>query len=223
MQLAMEEINSKNTEKGLPSLFMGIGINTGEVIVGNIGSKERAKYGVVGHNINLASRVEGATLGGQVLITPSTYEQVKDLVVVREVRPVRFKGVEEDIDLYDVVGIKGPYGLVLPDRVEPADPLKKPIAVILNKMHGKNKGSSGLSAELTHFSTQWATVIISEEIAHLQEVRIDFAGDDDEDRIYLYAKIANVTRQNDHYVHSVQISYLTPMVIQFVEQFSRSG
>jgi adenylate cyclase len=223
MQLAMEEINSENTEKGLPYLLMGIGINTGEVIVGNIGSKERAKYGVVGHNINLASRVEGASLGGQVLITPSTYEQVKDLVVVRGIRPVRFKGVEEDIDLYDVVGIKGPYDLVLPDRVEPANPLKKPIPVILHKAHGKKTGSSGLSAQLTHFSTQWAAVMVSEEIAPLQEVRIDFTGDEDEDRIYLYAKVANVTRQDDHYVHLVQISYLSPMVAEFVEQFSRSG
>lgn len=222
MQLAMEGINIENTEKGLPSLFMGIGINTGEVIVGNIGSKERAKYGVVGHNINLASRVQGATLGGQILITPSTFEQVKDLVVVRGVRPVRFKGVEEDIDLYDVVGIKEPYDLVLPDRIEHADPLKKSIPVILTKMHGKKTGSTVLGAELTHFSTRWATVIVSEEIPSLQEVRIDFTGNKDEDRIYLYGKVANLTQQDDHYVHSIQISYLTPMVTLFVEQFSRS-
>ena len=220
MQLAMEEVNSENSEKGLPPLFMGIGINTGEVIVGNIGSKERAKYGVVGHNINLASRVEGATLGGQVLITPSTYEQVKDIVIVRGVRPVRFKGVEEDIDLYDVIGIKEPYNLALPDRVELAEPLKKPIPVILHKMHGKKTGSSGLSAELTHFSNQWATVIVAEEIAPLQEVRIDFTGDEDENRIYLYAKVANVTRRADRYSHSTQITYLTPMVTEFVNGFS---
>ena len=220
MQLAMEEVNSENSERGLPPLFMGIGINTGEVIVGNIGSKERAKYGVVGHNINLASRVEGATLGGQVLITPSTYEQVKDIVIVRGVRPVRFKGVEEDIDLYDVIGIKEPYNLALPDRVEYTEPLKKPIPVILHKMHGKKMGSSGLSAELTHFSTQWATVIVAEEIAPLQEVRIDFTGDEDENRIYLYAKVATVTRRADRYSHSTQITYLTPMVTEFVNGFS---
>jgi len=185
MQLAMEEVNRENSDKGLPPLSMGIGINTGEVIVGNIGSKERAKYGVVGHNINLASRVEGVTLGGQVLITPSTYEQVKDMVVVRGVRPVKFKGVEEDIDIYDVIAIKEPYDLVLPDLMEHPEPLKKPIPVILHKMHGKKMGSSGLSAELTHFSIQWANVLVAEEIAPLQEVRIDFTGDENEDRIYM--------------------------------------
>jgi sigma-B regulation protein RsbU (phosphoserine phosphatase) len=220
MQLAMGEINRQNSEKGLPYLFMGIGINTGEVIVGNIGSKERAKYGVVGHNINLASRVEGAALGGQVLITPSTYEQVKDLVVVRGVRPVRFKGVEDDIDLYDVIGIKAPYDLRLPNLIEHAEPLEKPIPVHLHKMHGKKTESSGLTGELTHFSTHWATVIVSEEIAPLQEVRIDFTGEEDEDRIYLYAKVAAADRQGDRHSHSTQITYLTPMVTQFIDGFS---
>ena len=217
MQLAMEALNRQNSEKGLPHLFMGIGINTGDVIVGNIGSKERAKYGVVGHNINLASRVEGATLGGQVLITPSTYKQVKDLLVVRGVRPVRFKGLEEDIDLYDVIGIKGPYNLALPERFDHAEPLERPIPVTVYKMQGKKTESSGLNAELTHFSNQWATVVVAEKIAPLQEVRIDFTGDDGEDRIYFYAKVATVSQQDDRHSHSTQITYLTPMVTKYID------
>ncbi|MBW2327819.1 MAG: hypothetical protein JRF45_15390 [Deltaproteobacteria bacterium] len=143
-----------------------------------------------------------------------------DIVIVRGVRPVRFKGVEEDIDLYDVAGIKGPYNLRLPNRVEHPELLKKPIPVILHKMHGKKTESSGLTAELTHFSTQWATVIVAEEIAPLQEVRIDFAGGEDEHRIYLYAKVATVAPQDDRHSHSTQITYLTPMVTEFVDGFS---
>ena len=223
MQLGMEEVNRKNKEKGLPPLHMGIGINTGDVIVGNIGSKERAKYGVVGHNINLASRVEGSTMGGQILIAPSTYEQVKDMVVVRAVRPVRFKGVEEDINLYDVIGMKAPYNLMLPDVTGEGTPLKTPISVTLNRMKDKKAVSAGIVAELTHFSSLWATLKVAEEIASLQEVRIDFIGEETDGKVYMYAKVANVTRQDDHYVHSVQISYLTPMVTQFVERVSRSG
>jgi adenylate cyclase len=223
MQLGMEDVNRQNKERGLPPLYMGIGINTGDVIVGNIGSKERAKYGVVGHNINLASRVEGATIGGQILITPSTYEQVKDLVIVRKVRSTRFKGVEEDIDLYDVIGMKAPYDLMLPNVTEEGDPLQIPISVKINLMKDKKAVSTTMVAELTHFSTLWASLKGSEEIAPLQEVRIDFIGEGTDRKIYMYAKVANVVRQNDHYVHSLQISYLTPMVTQFVEQFSRSG
>jgi len=221
MQLGMEEVNRKNKEKGLPPLHMGIGINTGEVIVGNIGSKERAKYGVVGHNINLTSRVEGATIGGQVLITPSTYEQIKALVIVRSVRPVRFKGVEEDIDLYDVIGMKAPYNLMLPDVTGEAIPLKTPISVTLNRMKDKKAVSAAIVGELTHFSSLWATLKGAEEIAPLQDVRIDFIGEETDEKVNMYVKVINVTRQDDHYVHSVQISYLTPMATEFINSFSQ--
>jgi class 3 adenylate cyclase len=223
MQLGMEDVNRQNKEKGLPLLYMGIGINTGDAIVGNIGSKERAKYGVVGHNINLASRVEGATIGGQILITASTYEQVKDLVIVRAVRSIRFKGVEEDIDLYDVIGMKAPYNLMLLDVTEEGTPLKIPILVKINLMKDKKAAPMAMVAELTHFSTLWASLKSSEEIAPFQEVRIDFIGEQTDRKIYMYAKVVNVARKDNHYVHSAQISYLTPMVVQFVDQFSRSG
>ncbi|MDH3357098.1 MAG: adenylate/guanylate cyclase domain-containing protein [Desulfobacteraceae bacterium] len=220
MQLGMEEVNRKNNEKGLPPLYMGIGINTGDVIVGNIGSKERAKYGVVGHNINLTSRVEGATIGGQILITPSTYEKIKDLLIVRSVRSIRFKGVEENIDLYDVIGMKAPYNLMLPDVTDERTPLKTPISVTLNRMKDKKAVSEAIVAELTHFSSLWATLKVAEEIAPLQELRIDFIGEKTDGKVYMYAKVANVTRQDDHYLHSVHISYLTPMVTQFIKRLS---
>jgi adenylate cyclase len=201
---------------------MGIGINTGDVIVGNIGSKERAKYGVVGHNINLASRVEGATIGGQVLITPSTYEQIKDLVIVRSVRSMRFKGVEEDIDLYDVIGIKAPYNLMLPDILEEGTPLNTPVSVMLNRMKDKKGVSATMVAELTHFSNLWATLKVAEEIAPLQEVRIDFNAEETDGKVYMYAKVVSVIREEDFFLHSVQISYLTPMVTQFIMRMSGS-
>ena len=220
MQLGMEEVNRKNNEKGLPPLYMGIGINTGDVIVGNIGSKERAKYGVVGHNINLTSRVEGSTIGGQILITPSTHEKIKDLLIVRSVRSIRFKGVEENIDLYDVIGMKAPYNLMLPDVTDERTPLKTPISVTLNRMKDKKAVSEAIVAELTHFSSLWATLKVAEEIAPLQELRIDFIGEKTDGKVYMYAKVANVTRQDDHYLHSVHISYLTPMVTQFIKRLS---
>src|SRR5919199_206029 len=69
MQLAMEEINEKIKEWGFSPLEMGIGINTGEVVVGNIGSEKRAKYTALGSSVNLAFRIESYTTGGQILIS----------------------------------------------------------------------------------------------------------------------------------------------------------
>ena len=72
MQAQIESINKINQSQGLPSISMGIGINTGEVIAGNIGSAKRAKYGVVGHTVNLTSRIEDQTKPGEILVSKDT-------------------------------------------------------------------------------------------------------------------------------------------------------
>ena len=74
MQLAMAEVNQRLAAKGAAELEMGIGIHTGRVIVGNIGSLRRTKYAAVGSNVNLAGRIESFTTGGQLLISESTRE-----------------------------------------------------------------------------------------------------------------------------------------------------
>ena len=83
MQLALLEFNAEQCQLHLPELAMGIGINTGEVIVGNIGSLKRSKYGAVGSAINTAYRIESHTVGGQILLSPDTYERVQGLAQVR--------------------------------------------------------------------------------------------------------------------------------------------
>ena len=85
MQAAMDEINAENEAEGLPRLAMGIGVNTGSVVVGNIGSERRTKYSVVGSDVNFASRMEAFALAGQVLISAATYSRVRDLVEVDNV------------------------------------------------------------------------------------------------------------------------------------------
>jgi adenylate cyclase len=74
MQLAMDNVNEKMTDWGLPLLEMGIAINTGEVVVGNIGSETRTKYGIVGSHVNLTYRIESYTVGGQIFISESTFQ-----------------------------------------------------------------------------------------------------------------------------------------------------
>ncbi len=109
MQEAMKAVNELNSHSGLPELAMGIGINTGEVIVGNIGSEQRAKYGVVGHNVNFAARVESYTDGGQILVSDRTLEACAGLLETRGEMTVRPKGFDEDVRLHDIYGIGGPY------------------------------------------------------------------------------------------------------------------
>ena len=78
MQRAMAELNRRNEAEGLPRLEMGIAVHTGEVIVGNVGSERRTKYGVVGSAVNHAGRIESFTVGGQVLISEATLRAAGD-------------------------------------------------------------------------------------------------------------------------------------------------
>ncbi len=109
MQQAMQAVNDLNQQSGLPELATGIGINTGEVIVGNIGSEQRAKYGVVGHNVNFASRIESYTDGGQILVSDRTHEACAGLLETRGEMSVRPKGFDEDVLIHDICGIGGTY------------------------------------------------------------------------------------------------------------------
>jgi class 3 adenylate cyclase len=118
MQLAMKEVNERNKRDGLPDVVMGIGINTGDIVVGNIGSKKRTKYGVVGSNVNLTSRIESYTVGGQTLVSARTLEVCDGLVRVDDQLEVMPKGVKNPIIISEIGGIGGDYNIFLPEKKE---------------------------------------------------------------------------------------------------------
>jgi class 3 adenylate cyclase len=115
MQHAMAEVNQLNRSSGLAEVATGIGVHTGEVIVGSIGSEARAKYGVVGHNVNYVSRVESFTKGGQILISERVLECCEGILETRGSMAVRPKGFDHEVQLFDVASIAGEYGLTLAD------------------------------------------------------------------------------------------------------------
>src|SRR3989449_10726274 len=97
MQRAMVDINRRYVERGRPRFEMGIGVNSGEAVVGNIGSEQRAKYAVVGSAVNLAARVEGCTVGGQIFVTAATLDRIRALADVAEPVRVELKGIAEPV------------------------------------------------------------------------------------------------------------------------------
>jgi adenylate cyclase len=113
MQNALRKLNDEITAEGYPALEMGIGINTGSVIVGNIGSEARAKYGIVGTVVNRTARIESNTVGGQVLIGEPTYRLVRELVKADPPRSAAMKGLKSPLVYYSVTAIGPPYDVVL--------------------------------------------------------------------------------------------------------------
>jgi len=86
-------------------LSFGVGINVGEVVVGNIGTKSRMDYTAIGDAVNLAKRLQENAGGGRILLSHSTYEQVKDHVSVRALPPLKVKGRMEPEPAYDLISL----------------------------------------------------------------------------------------------------------------------
>lgn len=105
MQNAMREVNAWNRERGYPELAMGIGVNSGTCVVGNIGSGNKMKYGCMGETVNLAGRLESFSIGGQIHISENTRKMVRmDLVIAGEKSFIP-KGGRGEMKFYRISGI----------------------------------------------------------------------------------------------------------------------
>ncbi|MBW1644193.1 MAG: adenylate/guanylate cyclase domain-containing protein [Deltaproteobacteria bacterium] len=165
MQNAMEELNSDQQRLGLPELSMGIGINSGEVVVGNIGSEKRAKYGAIGTPINTAFRIESHTVGGQILISPSTYEKVQSLVNFCGTMEVQVKGIDQPVTLYDVFGMGGEYQVAMIEKtIGSFTSLKPPLPITCFLLEGKILSKTGMPGYIVRLAESAAEISLEGQV-----------------------------------------------------------
>jgi class 3 adenylate cyclase/ActR/RegA family two-component response regulator len=215
MQLAMVQVNDSNREMGLPMVEMGIGINTGEVVVGNIGSMQRAKYGVVGSAVNITSRIESYTTGGQIMISQSTLDAVRDFVDVEERMNVEAKGVSLTIPIYSVAGIRGRPDLALP-RIEcELSPPSAPLSVRFAVVHGKGPSGEVIEGKVTRLSRQNAEIEAPSGAPAFANLKLLFNIGGEEVIGNLYAKVSS--GESPAGVFQVRFTSVPPEIESFLE------
>lgn len=104
----LRKLQEKWKAEGKAIIDIGIGVNTGDMVVGNMGSKDKMEYTVIGDNVNLGSRLEGLNkqYKTHIIISDATYQNVKDIVEARPLGSEKVKGKTKAVDIYEVIGRK---------------------------------------------------------------------------------------------------------------------
>ncbi|GMO27692.1 MAG: hypothetical protein Ta2F_03280 [Termitinemataceae bacterium] len=183
MQNTMSRVNEWNKENGYPSLKMGIGINTGECIVGNIGADKTMKYNVIGKHVNLCGRIESYTSGGQIYISEYTRDNTKAKLKIMHTEKINPKGIPQPISIFLVRGIGFPYSL---DENIESVPVRliEPLIVSSYSIHGKHVETDPKNVRILAISEHEA-VVACRELNILENLRLCSAGYD------VFAKVSS--------------------------------
>ena len=115
MQNGITHLNRDRAAAGLQTVRIGIGVTTGQAIVGNIGSEERLEYTAIGDSVNLASRLEGVACEGQIIINEEVHRYVRDYVVADKLEPMMVKGKSDPVQAWNITSLKP--GVKLPEDI----------------------------------------------------------------------------------------------------------
>ncbi len=212
MQLAMPDFNRKNRRDGVWDLEMAIGINLGDVVVGNIGSEKRAKYTVVGSTINLASRIESYATGDQILISESLFEELREKIIVRQSFGIKPKGARHPMEVYDVIGFVGDVELALPDFDQQMIPLPRPWPITYAVLNDKIVNASICHGQIVALSSKLARLSGSQLPEFLANIKLTLpeapahAGDSAE----IYAKIIEPVKSDNKDFVTIRFTAVTP-------------
>ncbi len=174
MQLAMGAVQERLRQRGLPLLEMGIGIHTGEVVVGNIGSEKRTKYGIVGSPVNLTYRIEAYTRGGQIFISEEAWQAAGSSVRISSKKQVQPKGVNQPITIYEVYGVSGLYNIYLPQEQEVPLALPKPIPLQYAMITDKQINQTIQRGKLVKLSSRGGTIQAEQLPDELTNLKLNF-------------------------------------------------
>ena len=201
---------------------MGIGINSGEVVVGNIGSKKRTKYAAIGSPINKAYRIESYTIGGQILISATTYNKLKSMVHIRGTMKAHFKGIDQAVTLYDVSGIAGKYTLSLnKSAIETFNRIETSLPIRCSILKDKAVSDKTIRGHITHLGESSAQVSLTEKIELYSNIKIMLKLQEASDLSDIYAKVVSIDQSmsdSSNAIVCIEFTWLSQDVKKFLKK-----
>jgi class 3 adenylate cyclase len=217
MQLGMAAVNAENEREGLPALQMGIALHTGDVVVGNIGSETRAKYGIVGSHVNLTARIESFTVGGQILLSESTRALIGPELEIGRTMSIDAKGFKERIVVHDLLGLGPPYDLFLPVRDEQHLALSRALPVHLSRLSEKHVDADVIEGSIVSLSLAGAEIHARPVPPPFANLRMRFAGElAARAPADLYAKVLESSEAEGRF--EVRFTSFSPAMVSFLRE-----
>jgi adenylate cyclase len=192
MQKAMASVNELNLQNGWPPIEMGIALHTGDVVVGNIGSVKRSKYGVVGRTINTTARIESFTVGGQIVVSPTLVACAGQGLLLGDEVEVHAKGMKEPLRCRQLLGHAEHPELALGEETA-CTVLVEPLPVHYVLLTGKHFNERMEPGRLVALSRRQAVLTSSAQIpAHSNLLLWLKALPEEAERSELYAKAIRI-------------------------------
>lgn len=173
MQLALFDINTYHRTIGMPELNMGIGINTGTVMAGMLGSDLYAEYTVIGDEVNLASRIEAYSLRGQVLISEATYRRVRDYVTASDPMDVYVKGKRDAVNLYEVLAIPSLGKSVPRQEIRKSPRVETSIPFMFHTIDGKIVSTEKRDGTILDISYNGVLAMLDGDVPAQTDIKLD--------------------------------------------------
>jgi len=209
MQKAMGGVNEYNLQRGWPEIEMGIGLHSGEVVVGNIGSTKRSKYGVVGRTVNLTARIESFTVGGQVLVSPALMRAAYQGLILGDEVEIHAKGMQEALMCRELLGHEDYPELSLQEEETVFTTLTEPLVFHYVQLTDKHLADEMQPGTLVGLSERRAVVDAAGPLARYTNIMIRLeAGGCGEEAPELYAKVIRALDEsrNRYIIHFTSVS-----------------
>jgi class 3 adenylate cyclase len=219
MQLALGELNDRNEAEGLPRVEMGVAVHTGDVVVGNIGSERRAKYGVVGSPVNHTGRIESFTVGGQILISETTLKEAGPGIAVAERLSIDAKGAREPLTVYGLQGVAAPYHVSLPEPDDVPVPLPQQIRARYRVLEEKRVGTEAFESFFAELSVHGGLMRSRRRLRPLSNLKVEFEGLPDSGSYLpeLYAKVVDARGEGEETLYGVRFTSVPADVLGWIK------